>query len=253
MVRRLEHSPANGARLHDVEPSRSLICWYRSPRRGAVRSVVVRLVSRGPFVRGRRAAGPSPGRRSMVLSRVALTATTIVETLIRSAPTAGGSSDAGPRERTGGERDRDDVVPGGPAEVLDHLPVARLREPDARRPRRADRRSRARRRPTRSRRRCRRRSRCRRRRGRAPARRSRRRRPSRPRALAPGARRPLASLSSGSTSANTSSMPRSAPTASATCRASPVIITTRTPIVVQRANRLGATRAGSRPRARARR
>ena len=36
-------------------------------------------------------------------------------------------------------------------------------------------------------------------------------------------------MSSGSTSANTSSMPRSAATASATCRASPVIITTRMP------------------------
>ncbi len=37
------------------------------------------------------------------------------------------------------------------------------------------------------------------------------------------------SLSSGSTSANTSSMPRSSATASATCLASPVIITTFTP------------------------
>ena len=93
-------------------------------------------------------------------------------------------------QRAGGERDRDDVVAGGPREVLDHLAVARAREPDHADHTPAGPTTRARRRRTRSRRRCRRRSRCRRRRGRGRARRSRRRRPSRPRARAPGARRP---------------------------------------------------------------
>ena len=158
--------------------------------------------------------------------------------------------DADPGEDAGGERDRDDVVAGGPGEVLDHLPVARLREADD-----ADHAAgslrRARRRRTRWRRRCRRRSRCRRRHARARERRSRRRRPSPPSAplLQVGDR---GSLSSGSTSANTSSMPRSAATASATCCASPVIIATRTPICCRSVDRLHATRGGPRPRGRTR-
>ena len=57
-------------------------------------------------------------------------ATTIVDTLIRTAPTAGRQGDAGPGERAGGERDGDDVVAGGPGQVLDHLAVAGPRQPD---------------------------------------------------------------------------------------------------------------------------
>ena len=48
----------------------------------------------------------------------------------------------------------------------------------------------------------------------------------------------MASLSSGSTSANTSSTPRSAPTASATWRASPVIITTCRPMRLELGDRV---------------
>ena len=46
------------------------------------------------------------------------------------APTAGPSVMPAHDERAGGERDRDDVVPRAPRQVLHHLPVARVRQRD---------------------------------------------------------------------------------------------------------------------------
>ena len=59
-----------------------------------------------------------------------MAATTIVETLMRIAATAGGMAMPGPRERAGGDGDGDDVVPGGPPQVLEALAVGGLRQPD---------------------------------------------------------------------------------------------------------------------------
>ena len=64
-------------------------------------------------------------RRSTRRRSWALSATTMVETLISTAPTAGGSVMPAQAKRAGGERDRDDVVAGRPREVLHHLAVAR--------------------------------------------------------------------------------------------------------------------------------
>ena len=54
----------------------------------------------------------------------------MVETLIRTAATAGGMSTPAHAERPGGDGDGDDVVAGGPPQVLEALAVGGLRQPD---------------------------------------------------------------------------------------------------------------------------
>ena len=69
------------------------------------------------------------GDRSTRRSSWAFSATTIVDRLMSAAASGRGEHDAGPRERSGRERDRHHVVAGRPDEVLQHLAVARRREP----------------------------------------------------------------------------------------------------------------------------
>ena len=89
------------------------------------------------LARGRRRAillgshhSGSDGLSLTLRSSWALRATTIVDRLMRTAPTAGGQGDSCPCERAGGEWDGDDVVAGGPGEVLDHRAVAGTGESD---------------------------------------------------------------------------------------------------------------------------
>ena len=56
----------------------------------------------------------------------------MVDRLMSTAPAAGGSVEAGPRQRPRRQRDRHDVVAGGPGQVLHHLAVAGPGEPDHR-------------------------------------------------------------------------------------------------------------------------
>ena len=55
-------------------------------------------------------------------------ATTMVETLIKMADCGRTQDHSGPGQGTGGQRYRHHVVPGGPDQVLQHLPIAGRRE-----------------------------------------------------------------------------------------------------------------------------
>ena len=104
-------------------------------------------------------------RKSTRRRSCALSATTMVDRLISTAPTAGAERDPGPGERAGGERNGDHVVSRPPTRGSGPSCGSSRRRGGSRRRRRGGRSTRARRRRIRWRRRCRRRWRCRRRRG----------------------------------------------------------------------------------------
>ena len=111
------HFPASRpARRATGRTSRS----YAGPRRARARCAEPVAAHRSRE-QARQGVGPSRTRRSSW----ALSATTMVERLMRTAPTAGDSVMPAQARRAGGERDGDDVVAGRPGEVLDHLAVAR--------------------------------------------------------------------------------------------------------------------------------
>jgi hypothetical protein len=77
---------------------------------------------------------PAPGVRSSRRRSWALAATTIVDADMRTAPTAGGRSTPAQAKAPGGEGDGGDVVPGRPPEVLERRAVGGPCEPDDGRP-----------------------------------------------------------------------------------------------------------------------